>query len=67
MAKNLQAKLTPADKVCLFDINKDAVASLQAEMKASGTGASVCVATSALGASKDAVRALHTLLTPRLR
>ncbi len=55
MAKNLQSKLTSADKVSIFDINTDAMKSLEAEMKASGTGAAIELATSAHHASKDAV------------
>lgn len=60
MAKNLQSKLTSNDTVTLFDINKDAVASLQTEMKAAGVGAKVTVAESAHDASKEAVRFAFT-------
>lgn len=55
MAKNLQSKLTASDKVSIYDINTDAMKSLEVEMKASGTAAAIELATSAHGASKDAV------------
>jgi hypothetical protein len=57
MAKNLQAKLPPADNVSLFDINRDVIQRLAGEMKASQAGgASVVLASSAADASKHAVR-----------
>ncbi|KGQ09116.1 hypothetical protein BBAD15_g5559 [Beauveria bassiana D1-5] len=59
MAKNLQSKLQPSDKVSLYDINSDAMKRLQAEMKAASTGAAVELAASALDASKEAVRLLR--------
>lgn len=57
MAKNLQAKLAPDDTLNLFDINKEAVQKLAAEIKASQTGgASVALAPNVADACKDAVR-----------
>ncbi len=55
MAKNLQAKLKPTDKVTIFDINPEAMKGLETEMKATGNGAAVELAASAFDASKDAV------------
>lgn len=55
MAKNLQSKLKPSDKVSIFDINADAAKALQTEMKAASNGAAVELSSSALEASKDAV------------
>ena len=55
MAKNLQSKLKPSDKVSIFDINAEAVKSLQQEMKAASNGAAVEIAATAFDASKDAV------------
>jgi 3-hydroxyisobutyrate dehydrogenase len=55
MAKNLQSKLTASDKVSIFDINPEAMKGLEKEMKATGTGAAIELATSAHDASKDAV------------
>ena len=45
MAKNLQAKLKPTDKVTIFDINPEAMKGLETEMKATGNGAAVELAT----------------------
>lgn len=53
MAKNLQSKLTSADTVRLFDINKAAVQQLVSEVSA--TGAAVEVVPSVVDAAKDAV------------
>lgn len=59
MAKNLQAKLPPSDRLSLFDINRDTVQKLAGEMQAANAaGASVALASSAPDASKDAVRCL---------
>lgn len=55
MAKNLQSKLKPSDKVAIFDVNPTALESLSAEMKAASSGAAVEVAASAHDASKEAV------------
>jgi 3-hydroxyisobutyrate/3-hydroxypropionate dehydrogenase len=55
MAKNLQSKLTPSDKISIFDINTSAVQGLETEMKAASGGAAVEIAASAFDASKDAV------------
>jgi hypothetical protein len=55
MAKNLQSKLGPADKVSIFDINAQAMQSLEAEMKMASSGAAVELAASALEACKEAV------------
>lgn len=56
MAKNLQSKLSPSDKISIFDINPQAMKGLETEMKAASMGAAVELAASALDASKDAVR-----------
>lgn len=58
MAKNLQSKLTPSDKISIFDINTSAVQGLETEMKAASGGAAVEIAASAFDASKDAVSQL---------
>lgn len=57
MAKNLQAKLQPADRLAVFDINPDALAALDADVKASSgrAGAELEMAASAFDAAKDAV------------
>lgn len=55
MAKNLQSKLKPSDKVSIFDINSESMQALETEMKLASTGAAVELATSAHDASKDAV------------
>lgn len=55
MAKNLQSKLKPTDKVSIFDVNPTAVEGLSAEMKAASSGAAVEIAASAHDASKTAV------------
>ncbi|KFA63637.1 hypothetical protein S40285_03139 [Stachybotrys chlorohalonatus IBT 40285] len=54
MAKNLQSKLSPSDRVSIFDINPQAMTGLETEMKARSTGAAVQLAASALDAAKDA-------------
>ena len=55
MAKNLQSKLKPSDKVSIFDINPESMKGLETEMKAASNGATVELAASAFDASKDAV------------
>lgn len=55
MAKNLQSKLKPSDKVSIFDINIESMKGLETEMKAVSSGAQVELAASAFDASKDAV------------
>ncbi|KAL8381296.1 hypothetical protein RB595_005528 [Gaeumannomyces hyphopodioides] len=67
MAKNLQAKLPPSDTVRLFDINRDAMQKLAAEMKASPSqagGAAVELAESADAASTDADTVITVLPEP---
>ncbi|ROW05100.1 hypothetical protein VSDG_00611 [Cytospora chrysosperma] len=65
MAKNLQAKLPPADNVSLFDINRDVIQRLAGEMKTSQAGgASVVLASSAADASKDADVTITALPEP---
>lgn len=61
MAKNLQSKLKPSDKVSIFDINAQAMEGLETEMKAVGGGAAVQIASSAFEASKDAVSLVEFL------
>lgn len=55
MAKNLQSKLKSTDKVSIFDINPEAMKSLEKDMKAAANGAKVELAPSAWAASKEAV------------
>ena len=55
MARNLQSKLQPGDKVSVFDVNPQAMKNLETEMKAASQGAKVELAASAFEASKDAV------------
>ena len=55
MAKNLQSKLKPEDKVSIFDVNEDAMRRLETELKAGSSGAGVEIAASAFDASKNAV------------
>lgn len=55
MARNLQSKLQPGDKVSIFDVNPQAMKNLETEMKAASQGAKVELAASAFEASKDAV------------
>lgn len=65
MAKNLQSKLSPNDKVILFDINNDAMRKLAAEMKSSQAGgASVELAETAFDASKEADTVVTVLPEP---
>ncbi|TQW00492.1 hypothetical protein V2A60_001571 [Cordyceps javanica] len=65
MAKNLQSKLKPSDKISLYDINGDAMKSLQAEMKAASDGAAVELAASAHDASKEADTVITVLPEPQ--
>lgn len=55
MAKNLQSKLGPGDKVSIFDINPEAMKTLEAETKAAPGGGAVELAASAFDAAKEAV------------
>jgi 3-hydroxyisobutyrate dehydrogenase len=55
MARNLQSKLSPSDKVSIFDVNPQAMEGLKAEMAAVPQGAVAELAASAFDASKDAV------------
>ncbi|KAH8736498.1 NAD binding domain of 6-phosphogluconate dehydrogenase-domain-containing protein [Ilyonectria robusta] len=65
MAKNLQSKLGPEDKVSIFDINGEAVKGLETEMKAAKGGAAVELAASAFDASKDADTVITVLPEPQ--
>ncbi|UNI13247.1 3-hydroxyisobutyrate dehydrogenase [Purpureocillium takamizusanense] len=65
MARNLQAKLKPTDKVAIFDINPQAMKGLETEMKAVGNGATVELAASAFDASKDADTVITVLPEPQ--
>ncbi|KAH7134330.1 NAD binding domain of 6-phosphogluconate dehydrogenase-domain-containing protein [Dactylonectria macrodidyma] len=65
MAKNLQSKLSPSDKVSIYDINGQAVMALQTEMKAAKGGAVVELAASAFDASKDADTVITVLPEPQ--
>lgn len=62
MARNLQSKLKPSDKVSIFDVNPEAMTGLETEMKANSNGATVELAASAFDASKDAVSFFANLL-----
>lgn len=56
MAKNLQAKLSPSDKVAVFDINRGAMEKLAKETQAGQSGGAVVeLAKSAFDASQEAV------------
>lgn len=56
MARNLQSKLSPNDRVRLFDINTAAAEQLAHEMKTSQAGgAAVELAKSAADAAKESV------------
>ncbi|KAL6694123.1 NAD binding domain of 6-phosphogluconate dehydrogenase domain-containing protein [Trichoderma pleuroticola] len=65
MAKNLQSKLKPTDKVSIFDVNPTAVEGLSAEMKAASSGAAVEIAASAHDASKTADTVVTCLPEPQ--
>lgn len=65
MAKNLQSKLSSSDKVSIFDLNPEAMAGLETEMKAASTGAAVELAASAFDASKDADTVVTVLPEPQ--
>lgn len=56
MARNLQSKLQPTDKISIFDVNPESMKGLETEMKAVANGAKVELAASAFDAAKDAVR-----------
>ncbi|KAL8346911.1 hypothetical protein RB601_003443 [Gaeumannomyces tritici] len=68
MARNLQSKLPPSDTVRLFDINRDAMRKLAAEMKAASPsqagGAAVELVESAEAASTDADTVITVLPEP---
>ncbi|KOS22810.1 putative 3-hydroxyisobutyrate dehydrogenase [Escovopsis weberi] len=63
MAKNLQAKLAPSDRISLFDINAAAASSLEKEMAAGA--AAVDIARSAQDASRDADIVITVLPEPQ--
>ena len=63
MARNLQSKLQPSDKISIFDVNPESMKGLETEMKAVATGAKVELAASAFDASKDAVRCTISFLS----
>ncbi|WQF85562.1 Putative 6-phosphogluconate dehydrogenase, NADP-binding, 6-phosphogluconate dehydrogenase, domain 2 [Colletotrichum destructivum] len=65
MAKNLQAKLSPADEIRIFDINKTAVANLAKEMGQSQvSGAKVAVVETARDAATEADTVITVLPEP---
>ncbi|KAI9903780.1 hypothetical protein N3K66_000309 [Trichothecium roseum] len=64
MAKNLQSKLGPGDKVSIFDINPEAMKGLEAEMRAASGGAAVELATSAFDAAREADTVITVLPEP---
>lgn len=61
MARNLQSKLQPTDKISIFDVNPESMKGLETEMKAVANGAKVELAASAFDASKDAVRFISSI------
>jgi 3-hydroxyisobutyrate dehydrogenase len=65
MAKNLQSKLGPADKVSIFDINPQAMQGLETEMKMASSGAAVELAASAFDACKEADTIITVLPEPQ--
>lgn len=65
MAKNLQSKLKPTDRISIFDINTEAMKSLESDMRAGGEGAEVELAPSAWAASKDADTVMTVLPEPQ--
>ncbi|PNY27166.1 3-hydroxyisobutyrate dehydrogenase [Tolypocladium capitatum] len=65
MAKNLQSKLKPSDRVIVFDINPAAMKGLEAEVKHATNGAAVELAASAFDASKDADTVITVLPEPQ--
>ncbi|KAJ0162010.1 putative 3-hydroxyisobutyrate dehydrogenase, mitochondrial [Colletotrichum tanaceti] len=65
MAKNLRAKLSPADEIRIFDINKTAVANLAKEMGQSQvSGAKVAVVETARDAAIEADTVITVLPEP---
>ncbi|KAL1859455.1 hypothetical protein Daus18300_009600 [Diaporthe australafricana] len=65
MAHNLQAKLSPSDSLRIFDINREAMQKLAADMAASQAGgASVELADSAADASQEADVTITALPEP---
>ncbi|KAI6778482.1 3-hydroxyisobutyrate dehydrogenase-like protein [Emericellopsis cladophorae] len=65
MAKNLQSKLQPGDRISIFDVNPQSMQGLEAEMKAASQGAAVELAASAFDASKDADTVVTCLPEPQ--
>ncbi|KAJ4151601.1 hypothetical protein LMH87_012291 [Akanthomyces muscarius] len=65
MAKNLQSKLQPTDRISLYDINGGAMESLQTEMKSASGGAAVELAASAHDAAKEADTVITVLPEPQ--
>ncbi|KAL2760126.1 hypothetical protein ACRALDRAFT_2038838 [Sodiomyces alcalophilus JCM 7366] len=65
MARNLQSKLPPTDSISIYDINKDAMQQLKAEMEgAQAGGAKVSLAESAPEASSEADTIITVLPEP---
>lgn len=64
MARNLQSKLQPSDKISIFDVNPESMKGLETEMKAVANGAKVELAASAFDASKDAVSFIFLYFKP---
>jgi ornithine cyclodeaminase/alanine dehydrogenase-like protein (mu-crystallin family) len=55
MARNLQAKLPPSDKLRIYDINPDSIERFANETKALGSGAAVQIAATVREAAEDSV------------
>ncbi|KAG5981051.1 hypothetical protein E4U55_003348 [Claviceps digitariae] len=64
MARNLQSKLQPTDSISLFDINTQAMKTLQSDMQSTEGGAKVELAASASAASTDADTVITVLPEP---
>ncbi|KHN93765.1 3-hydroxyacid dehydrogenase/reductase [Metarhizium album ARSEF 1941] len=65
MAKNLQSRLRPTDKLSVFDINPEAMKSLESDVKSASGGAKVELAPSAWAASKEADTVITVLPEPQ--
>ncbi|GAB0132436.1 hypothetical protein EsDP_00000873 [Epichloe bromicola] len=65
MARNLQSKLKSTDRISIFDINPEAMKSLESDMRAASEGAEVELAPSAWAASKDADTVMTVLPEPQ--
>jgi 3-hydroxyisobutyrate dehydrogenase len=65
MAKNLQAKLSPTDRISVYDINSQAMSSFEADVKSQSSGAAVELASSMANAVNDADIVITVLPEPQ--